>query len=112
MKTNSLIVCMLLAGMALKAQIKAPVLSGKEKLEMYQSHEKMREDSQFGDLQWQFIGPTNISGRCTDVEAVGPKGQNYRNDPINAWTPSWRPSNAGSLGENAGTNLNDLIVTT
>ena len=33
--------------MILAAQIKTPVLSGKEKLSMYQSHEKMRDQSQF-----------------------------------------------------------------
>ena len=82
MKTKNLLPCllvsiMILSGFGLNAQVKSPIESGKEKLQMYQSHEEMRESSTFKDLHWQFIGPTNISGRCTDVEAVGPKGQNY-----------------------------------
>ena len=82
MKMKNLISCllissMILSGFALNAQQKSPILSGEEKLQMYQGHEEMRESSTFKDLHWQFIGPTNISGRCTDVEAVGPKGQNY-----------------------------------
>ena len=68
---------MIFSGSGLTAQVKSPVMSGKEKLQMYQNHEDMRESSSFKDLHWQFIGPTNISGRCTDVEAVGPRGQNY-----------------------------------
>ncbi len=55
------------------AQVKKPILSGAEKLGMYEKHEQMRSESPFHELHWHFIGPTNISGRCTDVEAVGPK---------------------------------------
>ena len=81
MKAKNLLPCCLsfcdFPGTGLFGQAKAPVLSGKEKLIMYQNHEEMRDSSAFKELHWQFIGPTNISGRCTDVEAVGPKGKNY-----------------------------------
>jgi len=95
MKTKILLVFMLCTGMTLSAQIKSPVLSGKEKLTMYQSHEKMRDQSQFNELHWQFIGPTNISGRCTDVEAVGPKGQNYTIWVATASGGIWKSINEG-----------------
>jgi len=57
-----------------QAQKKA-IYSGQERYDGYMTHEKMRESSSFGSLHWQFIGPTNISGRCTDVEAVTEKGK-------------------------------------
>ena len=77
MRPRILLLSVLLLPSILFAQIKKPVLSGAEKLSMYESHQQMRDLSAFKELNWQFIGPTNISGRCTDVEAVGPKGANY-----------------------------------
>jgi hypothetical protein len=74
MKSKILLIGMLITGTILSAQIKAPVLTGQEKLSMYQNHEEMRDQSPYKELHWQFIGPTNISGRCTDVEAVGSQG--------------------------------------
>jgi photosystem II stability/assembly factor-like uncharacterized protein len=95
MKSRILILCLFLLPFTLKAQIKKSVLSGSEKLLMYQSHEDMRESSTFKDLHWQFIGPTNISGRCTDVEAVGPKGQNYTIWVATASSGVWKSINEG-----------------
>ena len=100
MKTKNLLPCLLvsiliLSGFGLNAQVKSPIESGKEKLQMYQSHEEMRESSTFKDLHWQFIGPTNISGRCTDVEAVGPKGQNYTIWVATASSGVWKSINEG-----------------
>jgi len=56
-------------------QTRQPVLTGADKLKMYAQHEEMRAASEFDSLHWQYLGPTNISGRCTDVEAVMPKGK-------------------------------------
>ncbi len=95
MKSRILILCLFLLPFTLKAQMKKSVLSGSEKLLMYQSHEDMRESSTFKDLHWQFIGPTNISGRCTDVEAVGPKGQNYTIWVATASSGVWKSINEG-----------------
>jgi photosystem II stability/assembly factor-like uncharacterized protein len=115
MKTKILLICMLLTGVILNAQIKAPVLSGKEKLNMYQNHEKMRDQSQFNALHWQFIGPANISGRCTDVEAVGPKGQNYTIWVATASGGIWKSVNEGvtfdPVFEHQGTStIGDIAV--
>jgi photosystem II stability/assembly factor-like uncharacterized protein len=115
MKKSTLVLSMLLTGMLLTAQIKAPVLSGKEKLSMYQSHEKMRDQSPFKELHWQFIGPTNISGRCTDVEAIGPKGQNYTIWVATATGGIWKSINEGctfeSVFEHQGTStIGDIAI--
>ena len=37
----------------------------------------MKQASPFKDLTWQFLGPTNISGRVTDVAVVTPRGKSY-----------------------------------
>jgi photosystem II stability/assembly factor-like uncharacterized protein len=95
MKPRFLILSLLLTGLTISAQVKQPVLSGKEKLSMYQIHEEMRAGSDFGNLHWQYIGPTNISGRCTDVEAVGPKGKNYTIWVASASGGIWKSINEG-----------------
>jgi photosystem II stability/assembly factor-like uncharacterized protein len=95
MKLRFLILSLLLTGLTISAQVKQPVLSGKEKLSMYQIHEEMRAGSDFGNLHWQYIGPTNISGRCTDVEAVGPKGKNYTIWVASASGGIWKSINEG-----------------
>ncbi|MCP4648108.1 MAG: hypothetical protein GY852_10325, partial [bacterium] len=110
-----LISSLILPGFALNAQYKTPVLSGKEKLLMYQSHENMRGSSTFKDLHWQFIGPTNISGRCTDVEAIGPRGQNYTIWVATASSGVWKSINDGTsfdpVFENQGTStIGDLAI--
>jgi photosystem II stability/assembly factor-like uncharacterized protein len=115
MKSKILIISMLLSCLILGAQVKQAVLSGKEKLAMYQAHEEMCERSSFRDLHWQFIGPTNISGRCTDVEAVGPKGQNYTIWVATASGGVWKSNNEGvtfkPVFEHQGTSsIGDLAI--
>lgn len=36
----------------------------------YDRYQSMRQASPYGGLSWSFLGPTNISGRSTDVEVV------------------------------------------
>ena len=114
---NLLIICMIFPGMGLFSQIKSPVLGGNEKLLMYQNHEAMRESSAYKELNWQFIGPTNISGRCTDVEAVGPKGKNYTIWVATASGGVWKSINEGvsfePVFEHQGTStIGDLAIAT
>jgi len=116
MKIRILISCIFLIPLALIAQVKKPVLTGSEKHSMYEGHEQLRESSTFKDLHWQFIGPSNISGRCTDVEAVGPKGQNYTIWVATASSGVWKSINEGvtfePVFENQGTStIGDLAVT-
>ncbi len=106
----------LIAGTSLSAQVKEPVLTGAAKMEMHETHEQMRDSSGYNDLHWQFIGPTNISGRCTDVEAVGPKGKNYTIWVATASGGVWKSVNEGvtfdPVFENQGTStIGDLAIT-
>ena len=116
MKHGILILSISLLCIGLFAQVKAPVLTGEEKLKMYESHEQMRESSTFSELHWQFIGPTNISGRATDVEAVGPKGQNYTIWVATASGGVWKSINEGvtfdPVFDHQGTStIGDLAIT-
>ncbi len=74
---------------------KVPVTDGATRLEGYAAHEEMRNDSRFSILHWQFIGPTNISGRCTDVEAVQPRGKSYTIWVGTASSGIWKSVNEG-----------------
>jgi len=56
----------------------------------------MEEESEFKDLHWQFIGPTNIGGRCTDIAVVTPKGKNYTIYAAAASGGLWKTDNEGT----------------
>ena len=81
---------------SINGQTKQPVLTGKERVKMFNSHMAMKEESSFKDLHWQYIGPTNISGRCTDVEAVIPRGESYTIWIGSASGGVWKSVNEGS----------------
>ncbi|MFH0755918.1 MAG: hypothetical protein V2B15_01360 [Bacteroidota bacterium] len=115
MKTRSLLSILILVPVTTLAQVKQAVLTGAEKLEMYAAHEEMRDQSPFGNLVWQYIGPTNISGRCTDVEATGPKGKSYTIWVAAASGGVWKSINEGvtftPVFEHQGTTtIGDLAV--
>jgi len=59
----------------------------------------MKEQSSYKDFHWQYIGPTNISGRCTDVEAVIPRGESYTIWIGSATGGVWKSVNEGSTFE-------------
>jgi photosystem II stability/assembly factor-like uncharacterized protein len=59
------------------AQQKSAVTNGQTRLMLYRKHLELLSSSSTKDLHWQYLGPTNISGRCTDVEAVRPRGSSY-----------------------------------
>ncbi|MCF8225255.1 MAG: hypothetical protein K9J30_05210 [Bacteroidales bacterium] len=114
MRKTLLIVILSFLGLHVYGQ-KAPVLDGKSKLEGYTQHEKMRAASPYDTLHWQFIGPANISGRCTDVEAVGPKGQNYTIWVASASGGIWKSINEGvtfkPVFDNYGTSsIGDIAI--
>jgi photosystem II stability/assembly factor-like uncharacterized protein len=94
MKNMILLVSALLLTGTLNAQ-KSPVTDGTTRLQGYTAHEEMRSASRFDTLDWQFIGPTNISGRCTDVEAVQPRGKNYTIWVGTASSGIWKSVNEG-----------------
>jgi len=59
----------------------------------------MAESSKYKDLEWQFIGPLNVSGRCTDVEVVTPKGESYTIYVASASGGVWKTENEGTSWE-------------
>lgn len=73
----SLVATMIIVSINVSGQVKSQLTNGKDKIIQFGKQTEMLQNSPYKDLKWQFIGPTNISGRCTDVEAVIPRGMNY-----------------------------------
>ncbi|MBN2433034.1 MAG: hypothetical protein JXQ27_16300 [Acidobacteria bacterium] len=65
----------------------------------YDQHVTLKQQSIFGNLPWQFLGPTNISGRMTDVDVVAPKGKNYTIYVAGASGGVWKTVNEGTTWE-------------
>lgn len=74
---------------------KKPVLQGENRLQLFQNLEQLRSDTTFTQLHWQYVGPTNISGRCTDVEGISPRGNNYTIWVGSATGGVWKSENEG-----------------
>jgi len=87
------------AAQQLTAQVKNPLLSSKDKTVLHQQLTSMNEASPYKALKWQFVGPTNISGRCTDVEAISPRGKNYTIWIGSATGGVWKSTNEGTTFE-------------
>jgi len=85
------------------------------RLEWYRQHEAMKEQSIFQHLNWQFLGPTNVSGRMTDVAVVSPKGENYTIYVAGASGGVWKTVNEGTTWEPvfehaASTSIGDVTL--
>lgn len=80
----------------INGQVKSPILSGKEKTILFEKQMEMSQASPFKDLKWQFLGPSNISGRCTDVEAISPRGKSYTIWIGSATGGVWKSANEGT----------------
>jgi photosystem II stability/assembly factor-like uncharacterized protein len=96
---NIFITLLLISTLTLTGQLKSPVLTGKEKVALFARQEEMKASSPFKDLKWQYIGPTNISGRCTDIEAVTPHGKSYTIWVGSATGGVWKSVNEGTTFE-------------
>ena len=66
------------------------------RLKGFEDYKAMQGASKFKDLKWQFVGPTNISGRVTDVAVVAPKGRNYTVYVASASGGVWKTENEGT----------------
>ncbi len=84
-----------LAPMAYSQQAKSPILTGKERLAQFDKFQGLKAASSFKDQNWQFLGPTNISGRCTDVAVVEPRGKSYTLYVATASGGVWKTDNEG-----------------
>ncbi|MCP3918842.1 MAG: hypothetical protein GY711_25115 [bacterium] len=69
------------------------------RLGWYEAHAALRESSPFKDFDWQFLGPTNVSGRVTDVALVAPRGESYAAYVATASGGVWRSVNEGTSWE-------------
>jgi len=66
------------------------------RLKGFEEYKALQAASKFKDLKWQFLGPTNISGRVTDVAVVAPKGKNYAVYVGSASGGVWKTENEGT----------------
>jgi len=73
-----------------------PLTNGNERLAQFKLYKQMAKSSQYKDLEWQFVGPLNVSGRCTDVEVVTPKGESYTIYVASASGGVWKTENEGT----------------
>ena len=88
-----------LAGASLIGQApaqSAPTATGPQlRLQWYEQLVAMKEAAPFRDYRWQFLGPTNISGRVTDVAVVTPRGRSYALYVGTATGGVWKTENDG-----------------
>jgi photosystem II stability/assembly factor-like uncharacterized protein/tetratricopeptide (TPR) repeat protein len=66
---------------------------------MFKKHTAMKAASPYKGLAWKYIGPTNISGRCTDVEGISPRGKQYTIWIGSATGGVWKSTNEGTTFE-------------
>ena len=86
-----------------------------QRLKWYNEHVAMKERSMFKNLRWQFLGPTNVSGRMTDVAVVAPKGKHYTIYVAGASGGVWKTVNEGTSWEPvfqhaASTSIGDVTI--
>jgi photosystem II stability/assembly factor-like uncharacterized protein len=63
------------------------------RLKGFETHQAMKAASPFKDLKWQFVGPKNVSGRCTDIAVVVPKAKSYTIYVATASGGVWKTDN-------------------
>jgi len=95
--------------------VKQPITKGPERIAQYEKQISLQKVSEFKDLPWQYLGPTNISGRATDVEAVRRPGQSLTIWVASASGGVWKSENEGTtwipVFENqVTTDIGDLAI--
>jgi hypothetical protein len=85
------------------------------RLRWFEQHQAMTQASPFTNMTWQFLGPTNISGRVTDVAVVTPRGKSYTIYVATATGGVWKTDNDGVTWEpifdqDATTSIGDVTV--
>jgi len=85
------------------------------RMKWFSQHEEMKKNTPFKDLKWQHIGPKNVSGRCTDIEVVTPKGKSYTIYVATASGGVWKTENEGTTWEpifdqEASTSIGDITI--
>ena len=87
----------LLAPVAIPTQAQE-YTSAADRLAWYKKHTEMKEHSPHKNLKWQFLGPTNISGRVTDVAVTTPRSNTYSIYAATASGGVWKLRMKGRLG--------------
>lgn len=90
-------------------------MSASERLNSFEKFSQMKKASPYRDLHWQYAGPANISGRCTDVEAVSPRGRQYTIWIGSASGGVWKSVNEGTtftpvFDEMASASIGDIAI--
>jgi len=85
------------------------------RIQGFEQYQKMKDASSFKEAKWQFAGPANIGGRCTDIAVVAPKGKNYTFYVASASGGVWKTDNEGTtfepvFDEAASTSIGDVTV--
>ncbi len=85
------------------------------RMKWFDQHLEMKKNSPYKDMNWQHIGPQNISGRCTDIAVVTPKGGNYIIYVATASGGVWKTTNEGTtwesvLDQEASTSIGDVTI--
>ena len=81
----------------------------------YEVHERMRAESPWQQPRWQFLGPTNISGRVTDLAIGTPRGKSYTMFVAAASGGVWKTENEGTswkpvFEHAASTSIGDVTI--
>ena len=98
-----------------KKQVRIQSSPPEMRLAGFERHLEMKKNSPFKDLKWQFLGPTNVSGRCTDVAVVTPKGKNYTIYVATASGGVWKTENEGTtwvpiFDQELSTSIGDIAL--
>ncbi|MFZ2054410.1 MAG: hypothetical protein WAU81_09445 [Candidatus Aminicenantales bacterium] len=85
------------------------------RLQGFAAYLEMFKTSSFNSLNWSHIGPTNVSGRCTDIAVVGPRGKSYTIYAATASGGVWKTVNEGTTWEPvferaASTAIGDVVI--
>ncbi len=85
------------------------------RMKWFGQHEEMKKSTPFKDLKWQHIGPKNVSGRCTDIAVVTPKGKSYTIYVATASGGVWKTENEGTtwkpiFDREASTSIGDVTI--
>lgn len=100
--------------LAVMAQ-KSPITDGQSRLKAMEKQHALIKKSEHNEKHWQFIGPTNLSGRATDVEAISPKGENYTIWVATASGGVWKTENEGitwisTFDDQVTTDIGDIAI--
>jgi photosystem II stability/assembly factor-like uncharacterized protein len=110
-----LVIAIAAAAIATVVRAQAPARADAEYLRRaYDTYRTMRESSPYRDIPWQYAGPTNISGRATDI-AVSGDGAARRIYVAYATSGVWKSDDNGTtwqsiFDDQPSTSIGDVAV--